>query len=91
MDFVLQVVISPSILKSENFQKLSSSVRQYVPNASDADTLKMIKGYQNMMDKLKEIDGRNFKARSFEDLLKNKDMNEELRIKLYAAGENDGC
>jgi hypothetical protein len=84
-------VISPSILKSENFQKLSSSVRQYVPNASDADTLKMIKGYQNMMDKLKEIDGRNFKARSFEDLLKNKDMNEELRIKLYAAGENDGC
>jgi len=84
-------VISPSILKSENFQKLSSSVRQYVPNASDADSLVMIKGYQDMMDKLKEIDGRNFKARSFEDMLKNKDMNEDLRIKLYNSGEFDGC
>lgn len=84
-------VISPSILKSENFQKLSSSVRQYVPNASDSDSLVMIKGYQDMMDKLKEIDGRNFKARSFEDMLKNKDMNEDLRIKLYNSGEFDGC
>jgi hypothetical protein len=44
-----------------------------------------------MMDKLKEIDGRNFKARSFEDMLKNKDMNEDLRIKLYNSGEFDGC
>lgn len=84
-------VISPSILKSEGFQKLSSTVRQYMPKASDSDSLVMIKGYQDMMDKLKEIDGRNFKSRSFEDMLKNKDMNEDLRIKLYNAGEFDGC
>ncbi len=84
-------VISPSILKSEGFQKLSSAVRQYMPKASDSDSLVMIKGYQDMMDKLKEIDGRNFKSRSFEDMLKNKDMNEDLRIKLYNAGEFDGC
>jgi len=84
-------VISPSILKSESFQKLSTAVRQYMPKASDSDSLVMIKGYQDMMDKLKEIDGRNFKARSFEDMLKNKDMNEDLRIKLYNSGEFDGC
>jgi hypothetical protein len=84
-------VISPSILKSEGFQKLSTAVRQYMPKASDSDSLVMIKGYQDMMDKLKEIDGRNFKARSFEDMLKNKDMNEDLRIKLYNSGEFDGC
>ena len=62
-----------------------------MPKASDSDSLVMIKGYQDMMDKLKEIDGRNFKSRSFEDMLKNKDMNEDLRIKLYNAGEFDGC
>jgi hypothetical protein len=84
-------VISPSVLKSEGFQKLSTAVRQYMPKASDSDSLVMIKGYQDMMDKLKEIDGRNFKARSFEDMLKNKDMNEDLRIKLYNSGEFDGC
>lgn len=84
-------VLSPSILKTEGFQKISNVVRQYAPTATDMDSLIMVKGYQDIMDKMRELDGRNFKARSFEDMLKNKDMNEDLRIKLYAAGEFDGC
>jgi len=86
-----KMVISPKIMQTEGFQRISTIVKQYVPEATDTRALMMVKGYQDMLDKLKEIDGRNFKARSFEDMLKNKEANRDMELKLRAAGELDGC
>jgi hypothetical protein len=86
-----KMVISPKIMQTEGFQRISTIVKQYVPEATDTRALMMVKGYQDMLDKLKEIDGRGFKARSFEDMLKNKEANRDMELKLRAAGELDGC
>lgn len=86
-----KMVVSPTILKTEGFQRISTIVKQYVPEATDTRALMMVKGYQDMLDTVKKVDGRNFKARSFEDMLKNKEANKDMELKLRAAGEMDGC
>lgn len=86
-----KMVISPKIMQTEGFQRISTIVKQYVPEATDTRALMMVKGYQDMLDNLKKIDGRDFKAKSFEDMLKNKEANRDMELKLRAAGELDGC
>lgn len=86
-----KMVVSPTILKTEGFQRISAIVKQYVPEATDTRALMMVKGYQDMLDTVKKVDGRDFKARSFEDMLKNKEANKDMELKLRAAGEMDGC
>lgn len=60
-------------------------------NYTSQDAVIAAKGYSMMLNKLKEIDGKNFSARSFDDFVKNKELNNDLMIKLFNAGEFDGC
>lgn len=71
--------------------QLEAIMKSIDQNYSKQDAVFAAKGYSMMLQKLKDVDGKNFTARSFDDFVKNKTNNNDLMIKLYNAGEFDGC
>jgi len=91
-DFPVNEAGKPIIKANDKgLQEFTDVVKQYNDKFSTVDAAYMAKGYSMMLNKLKEIEGKSFTAKSFDDFIKNKHMNEDLRIKLFNAGEFDGC
>jgi len=91
-----QFPMSPSgkLMLKANDQRITD-LTQIMKGINDSyssqDAVIAAKGYSMMLNKLKEIDGKNFTARPFDDFVKNKELNNDLMIKLFNAGEFDGC
>lgn len=75
----------------QRVQDLTQIMQGINSSYTSQDAAMAARGYSMMLKKLKEVDGRNFTARSFEDFVSNKELNNDLMIKLYNAGEFDGC
>jgi hypothetical protein len=77
-------------LGSPDVQRLVSTVKKANPEYKTQDVFMAAQGYSRFLDEMKKAGGRNFKARSFEDLLTNK-LDEDSWRTLYNSGAFDGC
>jgi hypothetical protein len=77
-------------LASPNVQRLVQTVKSVNPEYKTQDVFMAAQGYTRLLDQMKKVNGRNFKPRSFNDMLANK-LDEDTWLKLYDSGRFDGC
>jgi hypothetical protein len=82
--------ITKAMTEDYSFQKISEAYAQQGLKVTPFDVGFQIKGYNKMLDELKEINGRNFKPKSFEEYVKNGASVDET-LDLFARGAFDGC
>ena len=77
-------------MASPDVQRLVSTVKAVNPEYTTSDVFMAAQGYAKILETMKKANGRNFKARSFDDILANK-LDEDTWVKLYDSGAFDGC
>jgi len=77
-------------MRSPQIQQLVNTVKTIDPQATTADIFGAARGYSIILDTMKSKLGRQFKARSFEDVYANK-LDEDSWLELHANGNFDGC
>ena len=76
--------------RSPDIQTLVTKVKEIDPTFTSQDAVLAARGYSQLLDTMKSTMGRQFKPRSFDDILVNK-LDEESWIKLFGQGAFDGC
>lgn len=76
--------------RSPDIQTLVTKVKEIDPAFTSQDAVLAARGYSQLLDTMKTTMGRQFKPRSFDDILINK-LDEESWIKLFGQGAFDGC
>lgn len=82
--------ITKAMTEDYSFKKISEAYAKEGLKVTPYDIGFQIKGYNKMLDELKEINGRNFKPKSFEEYVKNGASVDET-LDLFARGAFDGC
>lgn len=82
--------ITKAMTEDYSFQKISEAYAQAGLKVTPSDVGFQVKGYNKMLDELKQINGRNFKPKSFEEYVKNGASVDET-LDLFARGAFDGC
>jgi hypothetical protein len=82
--------ITQAMTEDYSFKKISEAYANAGLKVTPYDIGFQIKGYNKMLDELKEINGRNFKPKSFEEYVKNGASVDET-LDLFARGAFDGC
>jgi hypothetical protein len=82
--------ITKAMTEDYSFQKISEAYAQQGLKVTPSDVGFQVKGYNKMLDELKDINGRNFKPKSFEEYVKNGASVDET-LDLFARGAFDGC
>jgi hypothetical protein len=76
--------------RSPDIQTLVTKVKEIDPTFTSQDAVLAARGYSQLLDTMKTKMGREFKPRSFDDMLVNK-LDEESWIRLFNEGAFDGC
>jgi pyruvate-formate lyase len=82
--------ITKAMTEDYSFQKISEAYAQQGIKVTPFDVGFQVRGYSKMLDELKDINGRNFKPKSFEEYVKNGASVDET-LDLFARGAFDGC
>jgi len=90
LDANSKIKLSNEMVKDPSFQKITDAFKAEGLASTPDDIAANIKGYNKMLDELKDINGRAFKPRSFEDYVKN-NLSFDEHLDLIKNGAFDGC
>jgi hypothetical protein len=82
--------VTKAMTEDYSFKKISEAYAQQGIKVTPFDVGFQVRGYTKMLDELKDINGRNFKPKSFEEYVKNGASVDET-LDLFARGAFDGC
>jgi hypothetical protein len=78
-------------LTSDSFKKFTEQMRRIDPSFGPDAAIAATRGYADMLDELKKVEGRKYVSRSFDEFIKSSPYNLDEKIVMAQKGDYDGC